>query len=121
MDGCRLCANGLVDDQRAFWVGFGAVEGARGEPENVSVGVQADDVVRVRPFEVDEVKGAPAGECEEVVLLARMKIKLPTGIFGIVGANGRPFVKNQVASVGVLNGDVEKLDAGRVSKLLEIE
>ena len=67
-----LSPHGLVDHHRAIRVGDGAVEGAGGNAEDVSAGLEAHDVERVVPAQVEQVEGAAAVQGQQAVLLVGM-------------------------------------------------
>ncbi len=95
------------------------MEGARRNFEDVAVGIKTNDMKRVYPAKVDEIKGTATGDSQEVIFLVGMQIKLPVPFGGVVGAGGRAIVKHQVAGIRVRDRDVEEANTGRVAEFMK--
>ena len=66
--GARL-TNGLVEDDRTLLIGDRTMKRSRWNPQDVTTGVQTNNVIRITPTKIDQVEDTSAREGQQVVLL----------------------------------------------------
>ncbi len=109
----------LVQHHGSIRVGNGAVKGPRRNPEDVSAAVQPNDVKRLVPDQIHEVKGPASTDSQKIVFLMGVEIKLPGTGFGVIRwTHSGAGVDHKIPCIRRINGDVEKTDRWGVAKTL---
>ena len=92
---------------------------SRWNPQDVTTGVQTNNVIRITPTKIDQVEDTSAREGQQVVLLVRVQIKLPGPRVALIRwAHGWPAVDDQIAGIGLSDRDVEETNSRRIAELL---
>ena len=93
------------------------MEGSGWNAQDVPATFQANNVKGLLPGQIDQKEGAAATGCQQIVLLMRMQIELPSSTFRIIGWTDRgTAVNHQVTGIGGVNGDIEKANRRCVPK-----
>ena len=82
---------------------------SRGYAENIATGLKTDDMKWIIPAEIDQIKRPTPLDCQQIVFLVRVQIKLPSTRLAVVRrADGWAAMDYQISGIGISDGDIEK-------------
>ena len=95
------------------------MEGSGRNAKDVSSAVQANDVERIGPGQIHQIKRSATTCSQKIVLLVRVKIKLPGSGLGVIGGtDSRPGMHNKVSGIGCFDRHIKESDGRSVPETL---
>ena len=110
---CSLFTNRLIKNNWSIQIRDGSMKCSRGDTKDVTSYSKTNNMERLIPREINEIKCTSSTCSKEIIFLVRMQIKLPNSCFPIIRrANCWPAMNYEITRIWRVNGDIKKRTAG---------
>ena len=114
---CSLFTNRLIENNWSIQIRDGSMKCFRRNTKDVTSCSKTNDMERLIPSEINQIKCTSATCGKEIILLMGTQIKLPIFCFRIIRrADCWPAMNHEITCIWRVNGDVKKTHCWCISK-----